>query len=190
VAILDETKHRVNVSRHRDLFQELARREGLDEKNWEAWYGLRTSQIKGELTSIIRKHYSNSLGIALSKVFPEHEWLPWKFRKVPGKFWDSKNNRLAYFKWLAIALNVKNMEDWYQLSKLQLSTHYGRGLLDKFDDSPSQALIETFLDHKWKPWKFVHPPRNSSKQLINSQQSTSTNRPVYREDSKDLIFQL
>ena len=47
---------------------------------------------------------------------PEYKWLPWKFDTVPHRFWEDINNVKRYVQWLGDQLNIKTMEDWYQVS--------------------------------------------------------------------------
>jgi hypothetical protein len=51
----------------------------------------------------------------ISSAFPEHEWLPWKFGKVPKGYWESKENQRKFMKWLATQLSFKSIEDFYKL---------------------------------------------------------------------------
>jgi hypothetical protein len=65
--------------------------------------------------SVLWKH-NNSLALALSKVYPEYEWLPWKFEKSPNKYWDNKENQKFFMNWLAKQLNIKELNDWYKVT--------------------------------------------------------------------------
>ena len=51
----------------------------------------------------------------LSSVFPEHEWLPWKFERCPNGFWDDSKNQRDYIHWVAKQLSIKNNSDWYDV---------------------------------------------------------------------------
>lgn len=60
--------------------------------------------------------YNNSLSLLLSTVFPEQEWLPWKFGKSPKSFWENHDNKVKFMGWLSEKLHIKNMEDWYKVA--------------------------------------------------------------------------
>jgi hypothetical protein len=60
--------------------------------------------------------YNNSLIQMLSILFPEQEWIPWKFVGCPKNFWEDVNNHKKFIEWLAIELNIKDMNDWYNVS--------------------------------------------------------------------------
>ena len=49
--------------------------------------------------------------------FPEYEWLPWKFNTVPKGFWDDRANIDKYMSWLSKELNIKTIEDWYNVTQ-------------------------------------------------------------------------
>jgi hypothetical protein len=53
----------------------------------------------------------------LTAIYPEHEWIPWKFAKVPKNFWDSKENQRKFLQYTFTELGLKDMEDWYKVSR-------------------------------------------------------------------------
>jgi hypothetical protein len=67
--------------------------------------------------------YQGSLVNILSSVYPEYEWLPWKFEKSTQNFWESVNNQKRFMDWAAKKLNIKEMSDWYKVSlKVTIAT--------------------------------------------------------------------
>jgi hypothetical protein len=50
-------------------------------------------------------------------VYPEYEWLPWKFVKTPKTYWNDVNNQRKFVKWAEEALKIKEMSDWYKITK-------------------------------------------------------------------------
>ena len=57
-----------------------------------------------------------SLYDILVDMYPDYDWLPWKFEKCPNNFWSNKNNVRNYLDWAGKQLNVKEMSDWYNVS--------------------------------------------------------------------------
>ncbi len=45
-------------------------------------------------------------------VYPEYDWIPWKFKQVPRGFWADEKNHRKFFDWLAKELNMKTLQDW------------------------------------------------------------------------------
>jgi hypothetical protein len=70
------------------------------------------NSIGGE--SLLEKYKSSPL-LLLSTLFPEHEWLPWKFSVVPRNFWENSDNQRKFVEWAAKELKIKEMKDWYQI---------------------------------------------------------------------------
>ena len=48
-------------------------------------------------------------------------WLQQK--KVPNGYWKVKENQLQYMNWLSQKLNIKTMEDWYNVSQEVTMNH-------------------------------------------------------------------
>lgn len=65
-------------------------------------------QLGGE--SLLKK---KSLFSVVSKVYPEYDWLPWRFEKCPQEYWNSVENQIKFIKW---AGNKLEINDWYKVS--------------------------------------------------------------------------
>ena len=72
---------------------------------------------------MLQKKYNNSPINLLSSVYPEYEWLPWKFEKSPNHFWEDVNNKRKFMDWAGKQLNIKDMSDWYKVSVKVLKFH-------------------------------------------------------------------
>jgi hypothetical protein len=57
-----------------------------------------------------------SLSLLLSEMYPDYEWLPWKFASRPHNFWDDMKNQRKFLDWIAKEQNVKDMSDWYDIT--------------------------------------------------------------------------
>ena len=53
-----------------------------------------------------------------STLFPEQDWLPWKFIKwrLPPNYWDNINNQIKYVNWVGKQLKINEMSDWYKVT--------------------------------------------------------------------------
>jgi hypothetical protein len=60
--------------------------------------------------------YDSSILQLLATVYPEYEWLPWKFPQCPRNYWDSIDNQKNFMEWAGKQLNIKEMSDWYSVS--------------------------------------------------------------------------
>ncbi len=52
----------------------------------------------------------------MSSVYPEYEWLPWRFSQVTKGFWNDMKNQRNFMDWAGNQLNYKIREDWYKVS--------------------------------------------------------------------------
>jgi hypothetical protein len=61
--------------------------------------------------------YNDSLILALRTVYPEHEWLEWKFNRVPQNFWASLGNHIKWTQWAAqqLGINVRSFVDLFAI---------------------------------------------------------------------------
>ena len=52
----------------------------------------------------------------LEAVYPEYEWLPWRFQRVSKNFWNENENKKKFMDWAGKQLNIKDMSDWYKVT--------------------------------------------------------------------------
>ena len=62
--------------------------------------------------------YQNNISLykVLSTLYPEYEWLPWKFESCPKHFWTDVKNQRKFLEWAGKELKIKDMSDWYNVS--------------------------------------------------------------------------
>jgi hypothetical protein len=66
--------------------------------------------------SVLRHKYNGSPALLLSTVYPEYEWLVWKFSKCSNKFWEDDKNKRQFLDWVGKQLGIKEFSDWYKVS--------------------------------------------------------------------------
>ena len=52
----------------------------------------------------------------ITSAYSNYPWLMWKFNHTPKGFWNDENNLKDYMDWLSEKLNIKTMEDWYNVT--------------------------------------------------------------------------
>src|SRR4051794_35122882 len=69
----------------------------LGNKEMEDWYSL-TSEIlsKNYGSTLLQRHKSSPIEL-LKEVYPNHDWLPWRFPKTPRGYWDDFSNVKSFF---------------------------------------------------------------------------------------------
>ena len=46
------------------------------------------------------------LSLLLKTVYPNHNWLIWKFNYLPKGYWDNKDNEIEFMNWLGKKLEI------------------------------------------------------------------------------------
>jgi hypothetical protein len=76
-------------------------------------------------TEPLAEYYDSSLALALSELYPEHEWHPWRFSQTPKLYWKKIDHQRHYFNWLSKELKLKDKEDWYSVSPTLVRDTFG-----------------------------------------------------------------
>lgn len=91
-------------------------------------------------------------------VYPQHEWLLWKFDTSPMSYWTQPGNRAHFIKWFASLSGFSSLDRWYSVDLESIRREGGGGLLAIYNDSLFRLLQEVYPDHEWLPWKFKKLP--------------------------------
>jgi len=130
--------------------------EKLGYKIMEDWYKITIQQINDNGgCGLLSRYYNGSPSQFVKAMFPEYEWIPWKFDVTANGYWKDNTNHTKFVIWLGEKLGYKTMEDWYKITIQQISDNGGCGLLKNYyNSSPSQFVKAMFPDYEWIPWKF------------------------------------
>lgn len=118
------------MKHQRDFFNKLA--DKLNIKKRDDWYKVSARDIiknGGKRLVII---YGGSVHRALSSIFPEHKWIPWKFENAPKNFWKQSKNVKEFLESIKKELNIEKDEDWYQVTQNRLHNVGATTILNKF----------------------------------------------------------
>jgi hypothetical protein len=124
-------------------------------------------------TTLLANKYSGSMTQMLSKLYPEREWLPWKFKKQSRYIWTEKTKR-DFMDWAGKQLNVKEKSDWYKVTITEIINLGGkRALVDKNNNlSLSRLLTVAYPEEKWEFSKLhnvhVKKVQNLLKTMLNT----------------------
>eukprot|EP01118_Nematostelium_gracile_P009096 TRINITY_DN3048_c0_g2_i1.p1 TRINITY_DN3048_c0_g2~~TRINITY_DN3048_c0_g2_i1.p1 ORF type:complete len:398 (-),score=57.98 TRINITY_DN3048_c0_g2_i1:17-1066(-) len=135
----------------------------LNIQKMEDWYHVTSEQIckKGAAGLIAR--YDGSPLRMVTSLFPNHDWDLLQFQKVSKDLWSDAGFINQFKIKLSQELNIVKMEDWYSVSRRQISGKGGGGLLQKYHNSPSKMLMFLFPEHEWKLTEFKDKPRGVTK---------------------------
>ena len=62
------------------------------------------------------QHNKGSHVDLITNFYPNYKWLLWKFVSVPQNFWKDKENHRKCLDYLAKEMNIKVIDDWYNIS--------------------------------------------------------------------------
>jgi hypothetical protein len=127
--------------------------ETLKFRTKQDWYKVTWEDICKNGGAGLMTKFANSPLQALRHIYPQHEWLPWKFSKSSRHFWDSNNNQKFFLNWLGKELHINEMDDWYRVSHVAIkrmapltSIILSGGLM--------QILVKSYPEHHWNIQKF------------------------------------
>jgi hypothetical protein len=133
------------------IFDQLEMNDATD------WYQIHQIDIiKLGGGALLRFYHDNSHIRALTRIYPEIDWQPWRFSNVPKGHWENRENQLEFFDWIAEELNIQYSQDWYELLNRETLTHFGgRYLLcHHHGDMIWKALETAYPDSHFQAWKF------------------------------------
>lgn len=92
---------------------------------------------------------------AVASAYPERNYMPWDFKRVPSSYWNKDTGVLAV-KWLVetkLQLNEDELKE--QLSQKLFKDNGLNGMLNRcFDFSPYKAISTAYPEKDYKPWEF------------------------------------
>ena len=98
----------------------------------------------------IVQFYNNSLLQTLKSIYPEINWLPWKFKKVPNGFWDRAANQKMFMDSVGKDLSLKSLSEWQNVTKATIIEKGGRGLLEQYRFSMIELLGSLYPNTKFQ----------------------------------------
>jgi len=130
-------------------------------------------------------------------LYPNVEWLPWKFSTAPRQFWSHVASQRRYMDWLGVQLGYRGREDWYQIRKKDFEDNFGGPMLRMYyDSSPSRCISAVYDDFVFAPWRFQHLAKDFGKkkedlrsmlEQIEKQYGFSSRDDWYRVTQKQLV---
>jgi len=150
----------------------------------ESWYNITKADVAKHGGSGVVFKYYGSVSKALKSIYPEHDWdlqqfknkpsTLWKFngsnrrlffkhlsknyQQAPHGFWDVKQNHKVYCDWPGEQLGNTSMDDWYKITREDISKYGGSTILHEFSASPSKVLQSAYPEHEWMLWRFTKTP--------------------------------
>lgn len=95
----------------------------------------------------------------LSMVYPDHQWLPWRFKYVPKGIWREPNNRKEFIEWCADQLGITSLDQWYKINSTEFAEKCGSSMFNYYSRSYFGMLKDMYPQHEWDEDLFAIKPR-------------------------------
>jgi hypothetical protein len=138
----------------------------LKYKEMSDWYNVTNKVKKNNVFSnfqdfenvgcahLLSTYYNCSPSLLLHTLYPEYNWLPWKFSHIPKNFWTDNKNKKQFLDWAGNQLGIKDYSDWYKVVSADIRDLGGENLLAKHSFSLPQLLAAVYTDFKWERYRF------------------------------------
>jgi hypothetical protein len=147
-----------NKEHHLQFAENLGKKLGF--KQLDDWYHITKKIILKNGGGGLLKKYDNSPSRFLQSVYHEHDWIIWKFKQVPKKYWHEIENGRQFLEWAGKQLGIQELSDWYEIPAERVSILGGSRLLNRFGGK--QMLLQMCYPHyswnslgfqDWQSWK-------------------------------------
>jgi very-short-patch-repair endonuclease len=136
----------------------------------EDWYNIDVDIMrKNDGGSLLKQHSSSHINI-LKSLYPEYQWLEWKFKYTSNNYWKDIDNQKKYIVWLIKKLKYTDKEEWYNITSKIIDDNDGQSMLNEYNGSPIQLLNALYPEYKWLDWKFKHTSNNYWKNIKNQKE--------------------
>jgi hypothetical protein len=98
--------------------------------------------------------YCGSIYLMLATVYPEYDWMPWKFRNFPARSIQGPEMIENSLKYIETESKIMKSEDWYSISGVRLQELGVKSLIDRHG-----GLVEVLRKHRkgfdWSESHFI-----------------------------------
>lgn len=143
----------------------LSAKLGRPEGQPDAWYDVSREQFIWNDGGTLLKRYDGSFYRLFTKLYPDKDWYPWLFKKIPTGLWKQKENQRKFLDWLAKKVGVAKSEDWYKVTTDLVVESGGSQLLAEYNSFA--ALLTAVYAQEFLPWKFRKLPNDFWMKLEN-----------------------
>src|SRR5688500_6705904 len=91
----------------------------LGYRSVDDWYNVTVEDFQDNKGGrLLQDHYSNSPSRALQVIYPEHDWMLWRFVKSPVAYLEKihVDKKKQLLDWLGNTLSIRELDDWYRIS--------------------------------------------------------------------------
>jgi hypothetical protein len=123
-------------------FLEWATKE-LNIKEKSDWYKVSARDLQDIGGASLLIEYNGSPSQLLNEVYPEYDWLPWKFVNTPNHIWTSEKTAQKFLEWAGTKLGVKEYKDWLNIPTKDIAELGYHGNI-------RDLLVLAYPQHSWE----------------------------------------
>lgn len=122
----------------------------LSIQHWADWYNITNDTFWNKCRSALFRLFDSSVIRMLQVLYPEYNWLKWRFSEPPAKCWDNLQNQRYFVDWFGkIHLNIQEWNNWSHITPQQLAKNNSAlSLLKLYEDSMSDMLQSIYPEYK------------------------------------------
>ncbi len=100
------------MEKQRELLDQIGAKLGIGKENFGDWYKVQKKQIRNlGGAGLLSSRYTGSLSRMLLKVYPEYDWVPWKFSVLPRAVRKDSNLLKRALKEIENAFGIKEIDE-------------------------------------------------------------------------------
>lgn len=145
--------------------------EKLNVLKLDDWYTVTKQQLsEAGAQTFLDNNYQGSLAAALQHVYPNTEWMFWRFNSrgvLPKDYWNNPKHQRNFFEFISSQLGVKSMDEWYAVNSKDVQHKDFQHIMKLYNESLVQALNSIFPEFPWQPHKFSQLPRGFFLEIQN-----------------------
>jgi hypothetical protein len=110
----------------------IGKRIGVKGDDLSPWYNADTKLLKKFKVSRLLTLHAGSMYGLLEKVYPDFEWVPWRFKRLPSKLMQDPKMIEEALRFIELKCEIQKPKDWYSVSEKQIQTLGVKSFLDHF----------------------------------------------------------
>ena len=150
-----------DVNNRKDFFTQLS--SSLSITSPSQWHSISNSQVieKGG-AYLLNHYYGGSIKKMVEELLPELHFSPFLHSKTSHKYFHSLSNQRDCFQHISLQMNIKKMEDWYDISVTHLFRNF-KGfstIFRLYNYSMIDTLQAIYPDYQWDIHRFKRKPQS------------------------------
>lgn len=121
----------------------------LGYSNMDDWYQLTQEHVMKHGGTRLLSFYNGSHSTALQSIYPQHEWMLWRFHMLPQSYWKKLMNnpkeQELIIHWLGDKLGTVSLSSWYRISMRQIH----KLVRIESSDMLAYMLRTVYPSHNW-----------------------------------------